>query len=68
MPIYEFECKKCNTIFETITFSSSKEEKVICEKCQSDEVKKLVSAIGCRVKKDSSSHSHTDCQAKSGFT
>ena len=41
MPIYQYECKKCNKIFEKylpINFS----ENIFCEKC-GDKLKKIIS-------------------------
>lgn len=41
MPIYEFKCENCNTIFETFLLKS--EEKVFCPNCKSEKVVKLMS-------------------------
>jgi len=43
MPIYEYQCKKCKTVFEKLFFAGDK-EKVNCPRCSSDEVIKLMSA------------------------
>lgn len=43
MPIYEYRCDMCQNIFEVLT-SASAAEKVLCSKCGSDKVKKLISA------------------------
>ena len=42
MPIYEFICENCDTLFETIVFSTDKKA-VTCPKCDGH-VKKLMSA------------------------
>ncbi len=43
MPIYEYQCEKCKTIFEKLIFAGDKDE-VNCPQCDSDEVIKLMSA------------------------
>ncbi len=67
MPIYEFECKDCDTVFEKLVFSSHK-EKIVCANCQSTEIQKLISATGLGVSKSSTSQSVPGCQARSGFS
>ncbi len=48
MPIYEFDCLKCNNTFTLMLSFSEYEEKakagVRCPKCQSKKVEQLVSA------------------------
>jgi len=41
MPIYEFQCKQCETRFETLVRSS---DVPACPKCQGEDLKKLISA------------------------
>lgn len=48
MPIYEYQCKECNEVFETIT-STNSSEKVTCTKCGSDQLQKLISQIGKKI-------------------
>ena len=45
MPIYEFECKKCSHVFETIV-ASSKSPFPPCEKCGSKRIQKSISRFG----------------------
>lgn len=45
MPIYEYECKKCGTGFEKLTFAGDREPPC-CPSCNCKEVTKLMSA-GC---------------------
>ncbi|MBC7361311.1 MAG: zinc ribbon domain-containing protein [Candidatus Aminicenantes bacterium] len=45
MPIYEYICLKCQHKFECLV-NLNKETKVICPKCQSDQVKRLISSFG----------------------
>ena len=43
MPIFEFECKKCNHQFEQLVLSSDASLPV-CPQCQSKNVNRLISA------------------------
>jgi putative FmdB family regulatory protein len=45
MPIYEFKCSKCEEFFEVIVMGSSKDDTVVCPKCQSPEFERVVSTI-----------------------
>ncbi len=54
MPIYEFRCTKCNSQFEKILTGSADRDKVVCDKCGSDKVKKTISATSYRLSGSSS--------------
>lgn len=54
MPIFEYECKKCEKKFELLQKSSSSE--AVCPQCGSKKVKKLLSSFAAKV--DSSPASH----------
>jgi len=43
MPIYEYQCEKCNHNFEKLVFSSS-DETLECPECGFKKVKKLMSS------------------------
>ncbi len=43
MPIYEFQCEDCGEVFEEFVFR--KDEKIVCKKCKSENVKKLISKV-----------------------
>ena len=45
MPIYEYQCKKCDTVFDYVALKA--DEKLIpkCKNCGSTDVKKLVSRV-----------------------
>ena len=43
MPIYEYRCEKCKTVFEKLIFAGDKED-INCPKCDSREVIKIISA------------------------
>ena len=47
MPMYEFVCQDCHHQFEELVSLSDKTLPK-CPKCQSDQVKKLMSACGIR--------------------
>ena len=47
MPMYEFVCQQCDHQFEELVSLSDKNLPK-CPKCQSDQVKKLMSACGIR--------------------
>ncbi|MFH1397654.1 MAG: zinc ribbon domain-containing protein [Candidatus Omnitrophota bacterium] len=53
MPIYEYECNKCNAKFEYLIRSSS--EEVVCLKCGKKDLRRLVSAFAFN-SKDSKSN------------
>lgn len=70
MPIYEFECSDCTSVFETIVTSSSQVEDVVCKQCGSTNVKKLLSTVSHRVEGSSrglSSAPPAGCGAGSPF-
>ena len=43
MPIYEFRCNDCGNEFEELVFGGDTE--VVCKKCQSNKIEKLMSAV-----------------------
>ena len=48
MPIYEFLCKDCRSVFEQLCFSLSDREGVRCPRCGSRNVSKLLSTFSSR--------------------
>jgi putative FmdB family regulatory protein len=46
MPIYEYQCKKCEKIFSVLVMSASAGEPE-CPSCGSREIKKMMSAFSC---------------------
>ena len=59
MPIYEYHCEKCDCEFETLVISSS--EKIVCPKCESPKVKKLMSAASFKSGGNYSSSAGSSC-------
>jgi len=45
MPIYEYQCKKCERKFETLVSSSKTNDSIECPSCGSDETTKLLSSF-----------------------
>ncbi len=43
MPLFEFKCRECGTTFEKIVPSSN--TRVVCRKCESSKVEKLLSVF-----------------------
>jgi putative FmdB family regulatory protein len=43
MPIYEYRCEKCQSVFERITFKGDEEE-IQCPECGKTEVARVMSA------------------------
>ena len=48
MPIFEYECKKCNNIFEKLVLTET--PKIICPICSSETVTKIISSSNFKVK------------------
>ncbi len=70
MPIYEFQCKDCNAVFETLTTSAAADIKISCPQCQGERVKKLLS-IGSLKRLDNSSApaaAPSGCTPRRGFS
>jgi putative FmdB family regulatory protein len=63
MPIYEFRCKKCKKIFESLIFSPSEEKGLSCPKCGAKKAEKVMSVFSGGKKSNGSSGS--SCSATS---
>ncbi len=50
MPIYEFQCQECGETFEELVLGG-RVEGIRCRKCQSEKVRKLMSACGFKSEK-----------------
>jgi putative FmdB family regulatory protein len=50
MPIYEFACRDCGTVFEKLVRSASSQPELSCPSCQSQDVKKKLSTFAANVK------------------
>jgi len=47
MPIFEYKCKKCGSEFEKLVTNSN--QKLICEKCASKNIEKMLSSFSAKV-------------------
>ena len=45
MPIFEYKCNKCNSMFEQLQKSTKRNDDVICPSCNSNDIIKLISAF-----------------------
>ena len=45
MPIYEYECRQCGHVFEELVMGGE-DQNVLCPKCRSKRVGKLISRTG----------------------
>ena len=68
MPLYEFQCAKCDVEFEELVMSSRPDTlaQVTCPVCGSHKVNKKVSTIASSVKSASTSTSKSSNCAPSG--
>lgn len=48
MPLYEFQCNDCATVFEVLVLSDKDKETIKCKKCQGANVKKILSPPSLR--------------------
>jgi len=70
MPIYTFECNKCNKQFDLLIGVGKGSCKKICPDCKSDKIKKIISsfAVVGKSKSLSSSSSCSGCSSKNCST
>lgn len=47
MPIYEYVCQKCNVRFSVFQHINASKHNTTCPKCDSEDVKKVISACSC---------------------
>lgn len=59
MPIYEFECAKCHHDFESLVLGA--DSGIQCPKCQSAQVKKLMSAVAFKSGENFNGSSSSGC-------
>lgn len=70
MPIYEYQCNDCTTVFETLVTSATAGDKVVCPHCKGENVKKLLSGGSFKLGSLSSAPGggHSGCSSKGGFS
>lgn len=62
MPLYEYQCKKCEKTFETLVSASKADEPQECPECGSKETSRKLSSFCASVKGSASS----SCNPKGG--
>ncbi len=66
MPIYEYICIKCNTLFSALQKIGASEKDICCPSCGSNEVKKKLSSFCCSPGGGASSLSHPPFRGRGG--
>lgn len=51
MPVYEFRCAKCGTLYEVTCRWVERARKAVCPKCGSDKAKPVITAFACEAPK-----------------
>lgn len=46
MPIYEYQCEECQERFDKLIRSSDASQEIVCPKCGSHKVRRLLSLFG----------------------
>ncbi|ADH85611.1 FmdB family zinc ribbon protein [Desulfurivibrio alkaliphilus] len=72
MPIYEYRCQDCRSLFEIITSTCQLPTEIKCNNCGSQRTEKTISAASYRLASRSRSAvpagALTGCASKSGFS
>jgi len=56
MPLYEFECRQCSTVFEELVRMGSTGEGLNCPSCGHEEIRKKMSTFSGRATGDNGTH------------
>ena len=67
MPIFEFQCEDCGEVFEELILGNDS-DKVICKKCKSSNVKKLISQVSFKSDNKFTSSVGSTCSTCKGGT
>ncbi len=70
MPIYEFQCGDCQAVFETLVTSVSASREIVCSRCKSANVKKIMSSSSFKRTAGSAAPAcgHSGCAPGKGFS
>ena len=68
MPIYEYRCNDCDTIFEDLVMSKSAADSVACKHCGSSNVDRLMSGAAIKSHASHNCADKQDCPVKMGGT
>lgn len=70
MPIYEFRCRECQKVFETLCFSTDSGTDVTCPSCGSHDAQKILSTF-CSKNSEAAagtSPASSSCGSTGGFS
>lgn len=67
MPMYEFECLDCKTVFEAIVRNAEAAKDVTCKHCNSTNIRKNISAGSFHSKNTGTTSPSAGC-GRRGFT
>lgn len=72
MPIYEFKCRQCNHVFESLCTRSSDANQAVCPACGAEQAERLLSTF-CSVSASpaqglGSSPAASSCGSTGGFS
>jgi putative FmdB family regulatory protein len=45
MPMYEFQCSKCEARFEELVRNSAEEAEIVCPSCETDKIFRVISTF-----------------------
>jgi putative FmdB family regulatory protein len=69
MPIYEYICEACGSVFERLVFSSDKDGPVECPSCHKMKTRRQLSSFSCGAGDQvSGSPFSSGCSAGGGFS
>lgn len=71
MPIYDYKCSDCNTVFEVLVSTANTTETQVCSKCGSRKTSKTIAASGYRISSGSPSvpaGALSGCSSRPGFS
>jgi putative FmdB family regulatory protein len=66
MPLYEYRCSGCGQVYEQLRRMQDADQGLACPKCQSVEVKRLLSTFASHVASSSASDATAPCGAPAG--
>ena len=68
MPLFEYRCRKCQSVTEVLVRRSADEDDVTCDECGSKRVDKMMSAaaVGVKREKPACGREEMPCAARDG--
>ena len=68
MPMYEYRCTECGTLYEQLRRMSEADSDLVCPHCGSTQVRRQVSACSLGGSASSSSSGGGGCSPRGGFS